>query len=51
VRPGDLVYAEVKVTGIQIDKRRVQLECKCEVGGKKVLVGEAMVMAPSRKFD
>lgn len=51
VRPGDLVYAEVKVTGIQIDKRRVTLECKCEVEGKKVLVGEAMVMAPSRKFD
>ncbi|NCW05271.1 MAG: (R)-hydratase, partial [Rhodobacteraceae bacterium] len=24
---------------------------KCEVEGKKVLVGEAMVMAPSRKFD
>ena len=51
VRPGDLVYAEVKVTEIVIDKRRVKLECKCEVEGKKVLVGEAMVMAPSRKFD
>jgi 3-hydroxybutyryl-CoA dehydratase len=51
VRPGDLVYAEVKVTDIVIDKRRVKLECKCEVDGKNVLVGEAMVMAPSRKFD
>ena len=51
VRPGDLVYAEVKVTDIVIDKRRVKLECKCEVESKKVLVGEAMVMAPSRKFD
>ena len=51
VRPGDLVYAEVKVIGIDIAKRRVQLECHCAVKGKKVLVGEATVMAPSRKFD
>lgn len=51
VRPGDLVHAEVTVTGLQIDKRRVTLACKCEVNGKQVLVGEAMVMAPSRKFD
>ena len=51
VRPGDLVYAEVKVTDIQIDKRRVKLDCKCEVDGKNVLVGEAMVLAPSRKLE
>ena len=51
VRPGDLVRAEVTVTDIIFDKRRVTLECKCEVDGKKVLVGEALVMAPSRKFD
>ena len=51
VRPGDLVYAEVKVIGIEIAKRRVQLECHCAVEGKKVLIGEATVMAPSRKFD
>lgn len=51
VRPGDMVLAEVEVTGIQIDKRRVQLDCRCLVDGKKVLVGEATVMAPSRKFD
>ena len=37
VRPGDLVYAEVKVTDIQIDKRRVKLDCKCEVDGKTFL--------------
>jgi 3-hydroxybutyryl-CoA dehydratase len=29
----------------------VQLDCRCLVGGKKVLVGEATVLAPSRKFD
>ena len=27
VRPGDLVYAEVKVTNIEFDKRRVKLDC------------------------
>ena len=51
VRPGDLVHAEVKVVDMVIDKRRVKLDCRCEVNGKNVLVGEAMVLAPSRKFD
>ncbi len=51
VRPGDMVYAEVRVTGIDIGRRRVTLDCHCAVAGKKVLVGEATVMAPSRKFD
>ena len=51
VRPGDLVHAEVKVVDMVIDKRRVKLDCRCEVNGKYVLVGEAIVLAPSRKFD
>ena len=51
VRPGDMVYAEVKVTDIEFGKRRVKMDCVCEVDGKKVLVGEATVLAPSRKFD
>ncbi|MCL4107746.1 UNVERIFIED_CONTAM: hypothetical protein GTU68_022207 [Idotea baltica] len=51
VRPGDTVYAEVKVTEIDYSKRRVTLECHCAVDGKKVLKGEALVLAPSRKFD
>ena len=51
VRPGDLVHAEVKVVDMVIDKRRVKLDCRCEVSGKNVLVGEAIVLAPSRKFD
>ena len=51
VRPGDMVYAEVKVTDIDIRKRRVKLVCHCSVDGKKVLTGEATVLAPSRKFD
>lgn len=51
VRPGDMVTAEVEVIGIDIAKRRVQLDCRCMVDGRKVLVGEATVLAPSRKFD
>ena len=51
VRPGDVVYAEVKVVDIEHAKRRVTLECHCSVDGKKVVVGEAKVLAPSRKFD
>jgi 3-hydroxybutyryl-CoA dehydratase len=51
VRPGDMVYAEVKVVDIEISKRRVKLDCHCSVDGKKVVIGEATVMAPSRKFD
>ena len=51
VRPGDTVLAEGTVIGIDIAKRRVQLDCVCKVEGKKVLAGEATVLAPSRKFD
>ncbi|MBS0126204.1 MaoC family dehydratase [Thetidibacter halocola] len=51
VRPGDMVRAEVEVIDIDIAKRRVTLDCRCLVGGKKVLIGEAKVLAPSRKFD
>jgi 3-hydroxybutyryl-CoA dehydratase len=51
VRPGDMVYAEVTVTDIEFAKRRVKMDCICTVDGKKVLIGEATVLAPSRKFD
>lgn len=51
VRPGDMVLAEVEVTDIIVEKRRVKLDCRCIVDGRKVLEGEATVMAPSRKFD
>ena len=51
VRPGDLVLAEVEVVEIDHSKRRVKMETRCIVDGKKVLVGEATVLAPSRKFD
>ena len=51
VRPGDMVLAEVEVTGIDLAKRRVQLDCRCLVDCKPVLKGEATVLAPSKKFD
>ncbi len=51
VRPGDLVVAEVKVAAIDHSRRRVTLETHCAVGDTVVLKGEALVLAPSRKFD
>ncbi|MEL7115091.1 MAG: MaoC family dehydratase [Pseudomonadota bacterium] len=51
VRPGDMVHAEVAVRAIDHSRRRVTLECHCAVGDTIVLKGEAIVLAPSRKFD
>ncbi len=51
VRPGDTVVAVVTVTEINHAKRRVTLETRCSVGDTVVLKGEAVVLAPSRKFD
>ena len=51
VRPGDLVIAQVEVTDIDLGRRRVTLDTHCSIDGKKVLAGEATVLAPSRKFD
>ena len=51
VRPGDVVFAEVVVKDIEFAKRRVALDCHCAVGDMVVLRGEALVLAPSRKFD
>ncbi|MFN3721593.1 MAG: MaoC family dehydratase [Paracoccaceae bacterium] len=51
VRPGDVVEASVTVTSIDHAKRRVTLETHCSVGKTVVLKGEALVLAPSRKFD
>lgn len=51
VRPGDTVEAVVKVTAIDHSRRRVTLETHCAVGNTVVLKGEALVLAPSSKFD
>ncbi len=48
VRPGDLVTATVTVAEINLEKKRVRLDCACRVGDKLVLKGEALVLAPSR---
>ena len=51
VIPGHFVTTTVQVTNINYSNRRVTLDCKCKVGEKVVLAGEAIVLAPSRKFD
>ncbi|MAN15917.1 MAG: (R)-hydratase, partial [Dinoroseobacter sp.] len=51
VRPGDIVRAEVRVTDMDIAKRKVVMVTECSIDGKPVLRGEAVVLAPSRKFD
>ena len=51
VLPGQFVTNTVLVTHIEYSNRRVTLDCKCKVDEKIVLAGEAIVLAPSRKFD
>ena len=51
VRPGDRVEATVTVRDIDHGRRRVTLDCACRVGDRVVLKGEALVLAPSAKFD
>jgi len=51
VRPGDRVEASVTVREIDHGRRRVTLDCAAAVGDTVVLKGEALVLAPSRKFD
>jgi 3-hydroxybutyryl-CoA dehydratase len=51
VRPGDRVTASVSVAAIDHSRRRVTLDCACRVGDRVVLKGEALVLAPSAKFD
>jgi 3-hydroxybutyryl-CoA dehydratase len=51
VRPGDRVEAKLTVREINHAKRHVTLDCIALVGDKAVLKGEALVLAPSRKFD
>lgn len=51
VRPGEQVTAQVEVIEIDLGRRQVKLNTCCFVDEKKVLMGEATVLAPSRKFD
>jgi 3-hydroxybutyryl-CoA dehydratase len=48
VRIGDQVVARVKVMELYPAKRRARFDCVCEVAGKMVLEGEAVLMVPAR---
>lgn len=48
VKVGDLVVARVTVRELDEAKSRVTLDTVCEVAGKTVIDGEALVIAPRR---
>jgi 3-hydroxybutyryl-CoA dehydratase len=48
VRIGDQVVARVRVMELYPAKRRARFDCVCEVAGKTVLEGEAVLMVPAR---
>jgi 3-hydroxybutyryl-CoA dehydratase len=48
VKIGDTVVAKVKLIELIPEKKRAKFETVCEVAGKPVLVGEALMMIPSR---
>lgn len=48
VKLGDTVTASVTVKSVDREKNRIELDCVCNVGGKPVLQGDALVMAPVR---
>jgi 3-hydroxybutyryl-CoA dehydratase len=48
VKIGDTVVTTVKVTELVPEKKRAKFECVCSVDGKPVVVGEALLMVPSR---
>lgn len=47
VRIGDTVVTTIAVKELR-ENRRVMLDCRCEVAGKIVVAGEALVMAPKK---
>ncbi len=44
VRAGDTVTAQVSIRDINVEKRRITMDTACMVGGKEVLIGEALIM-------
>jgi 3-hydroxybutyryl-CoA dehydratase len=48
VKLGDDVLARVEITALDAAKARVTFACLCSVGGKTVLEGEAVAIAPRR---
>ena len=51
VLPYQLIITIVLITHLKYSNRCITLDCKCKVDEKVVLAGEALVLAPSRKFD
>jgi len=48
VKIGDLVVARATITALDADKSRATLATVCEVAGKSVIEGEAVVIVPKR---
>ena len=48
VKIGDTVTAHVRLRELVEGKRRAIFDCRCSVGGKSVLEGEAVLMVPAR---
>ncbi len=48
VKIGDTVVTTVKVAELIPEKKRARFECTCAVNGKPVVVGEAVLMVPTR---
>jgi 3-hydroxybutyryl-CoA dehydratase len=48
VKVGDKVVAKVRVMELYAAKRRARFACLCEVDGKPVLEGEAVLWVPAR---
>ena len=48
VHIGDTVTAHVRLRELQPARRRAVFDCRCMVGGKTVLEGEAVLMVPAR---
>jgi 3-hydroxybutyryl-CoA dehydratase len=48
VKIGDKVVARVRVVELYPAKHRARFDCVCEVDGKTVLEGEAVLMVPMR---
>ena len=48
VKVDDVVVAAARVTHLLPEKKRVIMSCNCQVDGKTVLDGEAVILVPSR---
>jgi 3-hydroxybutyryl-CoA dehydratase len=47
VHVGDTVRTHARITRLDRDRRQVELACACEVGDRRVLEGEAVILVPA----